>query len=370
MHVEFKMKHIQHWTDDLGRERYRFRRKGYPRVELPVNGDPSSPEFQAAYHAAMRGENGEHALAMVCARGGSGSVKDAIEHYFNSATFHDYSRSTQDLRRPILKGFLKPGVGNLPLARMDRSYIERWLETASTKGAKRTWLLAIKPFMQWAVETVHLIEADPTKGVRAKAKESDGHHTWTDEEIAQFRAHHPLGSRARLALELLLGIASRRGDGISLGRQNLKKDEEGRLWLVYTQEKNRRRRPVKVETPVPAPLTAAIEACPSPPEALTFLTNEWDRPFSKKGFNAWFRQQIAAAGLPDTCVPHGLRKGGGRIMAESECTSQEIMAVGGWSTLREVERYTKAADRKRLAARAQAKVAAANNVVPLAVVGR
>ena len=55
MHVEFKMKYIQHWTDDLGRERYRFRRKGYPRVELPVNSDPSSPEFQAAYHAALRG---------------------------------------------------------------------------------------------------------------------------------------------------------------------------------------------------------------------------------------------------------------------------------------------------------------------------
>jgi hypothetical protein len=79
---------------------------------------------------------------------------------------------------------------------------------------------------------------------------------------------------------------------------------------------------------------------------------------------------VAAAGLPDTCVPHGLRKAGGRIMAENDCTSQEIMAVGGWTMLREVERYTKAADRKRLAARAQAKVAAANNVVPLAVVGQ
>jgi hypothetical protein len=357
------MKYIQHWTDDLGRKRYRFRRKGFPRAELPVNSDPSSPEFQAAYHAAMRGENGELALAMVSARGGSGSVKDAIEQYLNSATFHDYSQSAQDLRRPILKGFLKPGVGNLPLARMDRNYIERWLETASTKGAKRTWFLAIKPFLMWAVEGVHLIEADPTNGIKVKAKESDGHHTWTNEQIEQFRAYHPFGTRARLALELLLGIAGRRGDGISLGRQHVKNG-----WLVFTQEKNRKRKPVKVETPVPAPLLTAIEACPSPPEALTFLTNEWGRPFGKKGFNTWFRKQVAAAGLPDICVPHGLRKGGGRIMAESECTSQEIMAVGGWSTLREVERYTKAADRKRLAARAQAKVAAANNVVPLAVV--
>ena len=69
-------------------------------------------------------------------------------------------------------------------------------------------------------------------------------------------------------------------------------------------------------------------------------------------------------------MPHGLRKAGCRIMAESDCNAHEIMAVSGHSSLKEVERYTRAADRKRLAARAQAKVAATNNVVPLAAVGQ
>ena len=90
---------------------------------------------------------------------------------------------------------------------MDRRYIERWLETPSTKGAKRTWFLAIKPFLMWAVESVHLIEADPTNGMKVKAKESEGHATWTDEQIEQFRSHHALGSKARLALELLINVA-------------------------------------------------------------------------------------------------------------------------------------------------------------------
>jgi enterobacteria phage integrase len=57
-------------------------------------------------------------------------------------------------------------------------------------------------------------------------------------------------------------------------------------------------------------------------------------------------------------------------MAENECTAHEIMAVLGHSSLKEAERYTRAVDRKKAAARAQAKVAAAGNVVPLAVVGR
>src|SRR6516164_5742255 len=373
MHVKnFKMKYINSWTDELGRKRYRFRRKGFPGVELPVNGDPSSPEFLAAYSAALKGEQQEHALAMVAARGGSGTVGDAIQRYLASTTFHSYSPSTQGLRRPILKGFLQPGVGNLPLAKMDRPYIERWLETAPTMGAKRTRLLALRPFLQWAVEPMHLIETDPTKNIKVKVKASGGHETWADEQIAQFRARHPLGSKARLALELLLGVALRRGDGISLGRQHVK---DG--WLVYTQEKNRKHKPVKVETPLPAALVAAIAVCPSSPESLTFLVNEWGRPFSRKRFNTWFRKQVAAAGLPDSCVPHGLRKGGCRIMAESECSAHEIKSVSGHRTLKEVERYTSAVNNKNLAAaahkkvaQAQAKAEAASNVVVLPIANR
>jgi hypothetical protein len=49
---------LQHWTNELGRKRYRVRRRINDKLkvlgELPVNGDPSSPEFQA--NALLRGE--------------------------------------------------------------------------------------------------------------------------------------------------------------------------------------------------------------------------------------------------------------------------------------------------------------------------
>jgi len=303
---------------------------------------------------------------VVGAARGIGTVANAIEQYLDSTTFNDdYSASTKALRRSVLNSVSRL-VGKLPLAQMNKIWVERWLETAPTKGVKRTRLLAFKPFTKWAVESVHLIAADPTEGIKVKVKEGNGHSTWSDEHIEQYRAHHPLGTKARLALELLLAVAARLGDGISLGRQHVK---DG--WLVYTQEKNRKRKPVTVEMPLPATLVAAIEACPSPPEALTFLTNEWGRPFGKKGFGTWFRKRCDEAGLPKSCVPHGLRKAGCRVMAGSACTPHEIMAVTGHSTLKEVTRYTAAFDRKQAAARAQAKVAAAkDNVVPLAVAGR
>src|SRR5262249_47108041 len=141
MQIEkLKLKYIRGpWTDALGRVRYRFRRKGYHGVELPVNSDPNSPEFLAAYFAALKGDKTNAALAVAAARSGCGTVRRAVEDYLTSTSFLDSSeKSTQALRRPILKRLLKPGIAELPLDKMDEAYIARWLEQAPTKGAQNT----------------------------------------------------------------------------------------------------------------------------------------------------------------------------------------------------------------------------------------
>jgi integrase len=55
-----------------------------------------------------------------------------------------------------------------------------------------------------------------------------------------------------------------------------------------------------------------------------------------------------AAGLDRRCVPHGLRKAAMRRLAEHGSTPKEIAAVSGHRTLKEIERYTEAADQARL----------------------
>jgi integrase len=57
------------------------------------------------------------------------------------------------------------------------------------------------------------------KGVKIKSK---GHRTWTDEEIAAFEAHYPIGTEARLAFALLLYTGQRRSDVVRMGRQHVK----------------------------------------------------------------------------------------------------------------------------------------------------
>ena len=96
-------------------------------------------------------------------------------------------------------------------------------------------------------------------------------------------------------------------------------------------------------------LRAIIDASAGVNANLTFLVTERGRPFPGHSFTAWFRKHCDDAGLPKRCVVHGLRKAAARRLAEAGCTVHEIAAITGHVTLREVERYTKAVDRERLA---------------------
>jgi integrase len=70
-----------------------------------------------------------------------------------------------------------------------------------------------------------------------------------------------------------------------------------------------------------------------------------------------FREWCDAAGLPTRCKPHGLRKAACRRLAEARCSANEIMAISGHATMKEIVRYTAAADQARLARNALARSA-------------
>jgi hypothetical protein len=63
---------------------------------------------------------------------------------------------------------------------------------------------------------------DPTQGLKLPSIKTKGYYTWADEEIAIFEAHHPIGTKPRLALALLLYTAQRRGDVLRMGRQHIR----------------------------------------------------------------------------------------------------------------------------------------------------
>ena len=186
-----------------------------------------------------------------------------------------------------------------------------------------------------------MIRLSDVKAVRVK---SDGYHSWSEGEIAQFENTHPVGSKARLAMALLLYTWQRRADVIKMGRQLVR---DGVLHVK--QQKTG----AQLFIPVHAHLQEIIDA--TVVGQLNFLVNKWGKPWSAAGFTNWFGDQCTLAGLRN-CSAHGLRKAAARRLAEAGCTEHEIAAITGHASLREVQRYTKAADQKRLAAAAVAKV--------------
>jgi integrase len=164
--------------------------------------------------------------------------------------------------------------------------------------------------MKHAVE-IDLRADDPTRDVKAIRVKSDGYHSWTDAEIDRFEKRHPVGSRARLALALLLYTGQRRSDVIRMGRQHIR---DGVLHV----------RQMKTGAELDIPVHEALDAVitDTSTDHLTFLTTAFGKPFTAAGFGNWFRERCNQAGLPH-CSAHGLRKAAARRLAEAGCTEHE-----------------------------------------------
>jgi integrase len=231
--------------------------------------------------------------------------------------------------------------GDKRIALLQRQHIITLLKSKK-RFAARDWLKAIRALMKYAIE-FGLRADNPATGVKLPNQKTDGYHSWTDAEIAQFEAHHGQRTRARLALNLLLYTGQRRGDVIRMGRQHI------RDGVVHVRQQKTGR---ELAIPIHATLAAIIAETPA--NHLNLLTTQTGKPFSAAGFGNWFRDRCNEAGLSH-CSAHGLRKAAARRLAEAGCTMHEIAAITGHASLSEIQRYTKAVDQKRLALSAMEK---------------
>jgi integrase len=165
-----------------------------------------------------------------------------------------------------------------------------------------------------------------------------GFHTWTEAEIARYKARHPVGTKARLALEIILWTWQRRGDARLFGPKHIVRGK-----INFTASKNK----ANLWLPIPSDLSRAIDAMPSV-GIQTYLVTEYGKPFTAEGFGNWFRKRCDEAGLPH-CSAHGLRKAAATRAAQSEATQQGLKAVGGWRGDEEVTTYTAAVEQEALA---------------------
>lgn len=262
------------------------------------------------------------------------------------------AKKSQQARRSCLEGcFSEPlsdedpePMGNCPLKHFSAQKVRRLIELRADKpGAAANRRKHLSAMCAWAVEHNYL-PTNPARDVKPVKGRKGGFYTWTIEDVRQFMARHPIGTRPMLALALILFTGARRQDMVDFGKQHVRAE-----WLRYVPKKTLHRRRDVSQKPW-LPVLADIVAR-SPCGSLTFLETMQGRPFTANGFGGWFRDRCDEAGLPQ-CTAHGLKKIGATIAAENGATVHQLMAMFDWTTIGQAKVYTDGADRKRLAGEA------------------
>jgi integrase len=340
-------KFVQGFIDRHGRPRFYFRRAGFKAVALP--GMPWSPEFMTAYEQALAGQP----LVIGAKRVKPGTIRALAVSYFSSIAFNSMKPGSQRVRRRIIDRFCEQTdqagqkCGDKNAATMQREHVIKLMVARAARPESANALRkALRAMMQHAID-IGMRSDDPTRDVKKiKSTRKGGHHSWTEEEIAQFEERHPIGTRPRLALALLLYSGQRKSDVARMGPQHIRNGV-----LKVTQLKTG----AELDIPVHPTLASIIAASAS--GHLAFVVTQFGRPFTADSFGNWFRQQCDMANLHH-CSAHGLRKAAARRLAEAGCSEHEIAAITGHASLAEVRRYTRAVNQKRLAEAAMAKVKA------------
>jgi integrase len=326
-----------------GRIYYYFRRRGSKRMALP--GMLGSTQFMEAYQAALN-RAAETMIEIAADRTEAGTVNAAIVAFYKHPTFTKNRLITQQTDRNILEAF-RAKHGDKRVALLQEHHVEAMIgEKAGKPAAQRNLLRVLRTLLKVAVK-LKMRRDNPALGIELNRIKTTGFHSWTDQELRQYEAHHPVGSKARLALDLLLYTAERRKDVVALGPPNMR---NGRL--VYTASKNG----AELDIPVAEPLAATIAATPMV-GVKTFLVTEYGKPFTPAGFGNWFRDRCNEAGLPH-CSAHGLRKAFLRRMAEAGCSEDYIASISGHRDYREIRKYVQAANRAKMATEGMARTLA------------
>lgn len=299
-------------------------------TRIRVRAQYDSEAFWAEYRAALEGRR----LPATVAK--AHTLAWGLERYRNSSAWAGLSNATRRQRENFYRAVIKT-AGDVLLRAITSDTIRAGRERrAATPHAANNFLKAMRGFFAWALDD-GLVTVDPTKSVKwLKGTNDEGFPTWSEQELDRFEAKWPLGTRERLAFDLLLYTGLRRGDAVRVGRQHVRNG-------VITLRTEKTGQEVFIE--ILPPLAASIAATET--GDLAFLVSETGKPWVKESFGNWFRDVCGKAGCPGSA--HGLRKAGATRAAERGATERQLMAIFGWSSGRMAQHYTRKADRKRLA---------------------
>lgn len=304
---------------------------------IRIRGAYGSPQFMAEYRAAIAGKPIETPAAASKA-----SLQWLADKWRESSDWHLTADATKRQRNNILSHILEAN-GTKPYALVTEQAIEEGRERRmKTPFAANNYLKTMKAMFAWAHKN-RLVADDPAKAVQFLARRTVGHKPWNDADLAAYRATWPIGTRERLAMELVYWTGLRRGDAVRLGAQHLGKDGVFRI----TMEKTGR----VANIPLTVQLYEILQA--GPVGDLTYIVQQSGKPLTKEHFGNVFRGWCNKAGVKSSV--HGLRKTVATESADGGASDMELQNLLGHSNTQSVAVYTRDARQAELAKSAMVK---------------
>jgi integrase len=358
-------------VDRHGNARIYFRRKGQPKVRLSET--PGTDAFDQEYQRAFSGEikppsANQHIPTM------PGTMRWLCQQYYGSTAFRSLAPSTRKVRRGILEEICER-AGHFRYALMEPPHVAKLRdEKAAYPHAANNRVKALRQLFAWAMSPEYgYAKKNPARDIgKLRGTNPDGIRAWTEADAVRYEARHPIGTKARLAFDLLLYTGVRRSDVVRLGPQMERWFTETLAdgttvevqKLVFTETKGGSRIVKTHEMPILPPLRQSIDVTLT--GHLVYLVTAFGKPHSAKAFGNWFKKRCREAGLEDLSA-HGLRKLGAQRCAEAGATEHQLMALFGWTNPQQAAVYTRRANRAKLEAQAAAllKGRNGNKSVPL-----
>ncbi|WBU64567.1 tyrosine-type recombinase/integrase [Paracoccus aerodenitrificans] len=325
-----------------GNVRFYYRPRGQKGIAMP-DLPPYHPRFiEANYEAAGTDEP-------LRPRAGSGSLALVVEGYLKSDAFLvGLAKGTRTVRRRMLDE-IRARYGHGRVIYLRTKHVEVDLSRFSGH-ARNNHLKTWRGFGKWLAETYNI--TDPTAGAKkAPVAQSDGIAPWSEDEIETYRSHWPIGTRERLAFELIFWTGARISDAVRPGQGNV--DRDG--WIVFRQQKTGGEVAIPFDRALPdfaygmeTDLTFLHAALKARNERhITWMTTFHGKSRSVKAAGQWFAAKARAAGVRGRSA-HGLRKSRARALAEAEATSAQIGAWTGHESLSEIERYIRHFNKRKV----------------------
>ncbi len=336
-----RLPYLSHEKSRHGRLKWYFRRGKGQRIRLPDK--YGSKEFRAAYDAALEGKAPEQHPAP---RAPLNSLEWLFEMYRGSAVFAALAAATRKQQNNIMRQVLDRAAESNTRIMVHhitpKVMLQGMDDRRNTPAAANNFLKTMRSVFKFAVPR-QLADTNPTRDIPFIKLKKIGFPIWEPNDIYKFSRFHAIGTKARLAFDILYFTGLRRSDVVRVGHQHIRNE----ILEIRTEKTGT---PVTLE--VAPEFRKSIDATDT--GDMTLLVTYKGTPFTKESFGNWFRKMCRDAGVDKSA--HGVRKYAATDLANSCSTTHELMSVFGWTSSRMADLYTKNANRKKLGIQASKKL--------------